>query len=174
VARNLLEEKFQRKHADHSRKTHAVMTNRVLMPRKLCYIDVDPTENNPDGIKVTEIDQGTCEPYLFIAYTTEQFPDGSPAHKEQLVRMATKATREQGLGAFWISCCCMDLDSVRTIEGDRILQNDVSMSLLYPQVPMLNITRCIVLATLSEGPKPWQSWLARPQKSTIQQMTKPT
>lgn len=101
------------------------------MPRKLCYIDIDPTPDNPGGIKVTEIEEGTSEPYLFVAYTAEQFPDSSPEHKEQLVRMAAIATRELGLGAFWISCCCMDLNLVRTLEGDKILQNDVSPSLLY-------------------------------------------
>jgi len=124
VARNLLEEKIARKHSSHN-GTHAVMINRLLMPRKLCYIDCDLTTDNPDSIQVEDVGEGVCEPYLFVAYTAEQFPHGSPELIEQLVRMAAQATRDHDLKAFWIACCCMDMDSNRVLTGGRVLQEDV-------------------------------------------------
>jgi hypothetical protein len=130
VARNLLEEKIARKHATHGNETHAVMTNRILMPRKLCYIDrVAPSPDNPDGLKLEDISEGTCEPYLFVAYTTMQFPHHSKDHLDSLFQMAAQATREHDLGAFWIGCGCMGSDS-RTLTNGSTLQDDVSLILL--------------------------------------------
>ena len=147
MARNLLEEKIARKHADHSHKTHAVMTNRILMPRKLCYIDVEPTSDNPDGMKVEDIGEATSEPYLFVAYTTEQFPNSSGGHKEELVRMAAEATRQHGLKAFWISCSCMVSDAGRYLSDGRFLQEDVGCGLPFFYCILLILPRCTALAT---------------------------
>lgn len=130
MARNLLEEKIARKHATHGDETHAVMTNRILMPRKLFYVDqVAPTSDNPDGLKLEDITEGTCEPYLFVAYTTKQFPHHSKEHLDRLLQMAAKATRDHDLGAFWIGCSCMGSDG-RTLSSGSTLQNDVSSVLL--------------------------------------------
>lgn len=125
VARNLLEEKIVREHVDISQRTQAVMTNRVLKPRKICLIDVEPTSTNPDGIKTIDYEDDMALPYLFAAYTAEQFPN-SDEYNELLVRMEAKAARENDLKAFWISCCCMDTSLNRQIAGGKVLQEDVS------------------------------------------------
>ncbi|KAF2687741.1 hypothetical protein K458DRAFT_169482 [Lentithecium fluviatile CBS 122367] len=125
VARNLLEERITRKRVNLGQKTQAIMTNRLLNPRKICLIDMEPSPRNPDGVKTIDYEEGMALPYLFAAYTAEQFPDWSDEHKEQMIRMAAKATRDHGLAAFWISSCCIDTSLDRRLANGKVIQEDV-------------------------------------------------
>ena len=126
VARNLLEEKIVRKPSDLGQKTQAVMTNRVLKPRKLCVLDmVEPTPANPGGIQIVELEATMNIPYLLISYSAEQFPF-EERYNEQLLQMAVTATRDHDLAAFWIGCSCLDTATERRLANGSPVLDDVS------------------------------------------------
>lgn len=65
---------------------------------------------------------GKCPEYLFIAYTTEHFSHSSLADVKALHAIATKATRDAGLIAYWIGASCMQPDNV---EDDVFRISDI-------------------------------------------------
>jgi hypothetical protein len=113
VARNLLEEKVAKKHARHAPQKTNPVANRLLRPRYLCVLN-DPESSDMAGWQRVFINDWTKEhrsnrplPYLFISYTTEQFPSNSNSHCDTLHQVAERAARAEGLPAYWISCSCM-------------------------------------------------------------------
>ena len=123
VARNLLEEKVAKKYAEHAPQKTNPVANRLLRPRYLCVLN-DPESSDMAGWQTVFSNDWMKEhrsirplPYLFISYTTEQFPSNSAAHCDALCRVAERAARAEGLPAYWLGCACMP-------DSDQ-LQDDV-------------------------------------------------
>ena len=73
------------------------------------------------GVTIRKVDQSTADiPYIFIAYTAEQFEQED---YEELHYISERAAREEGVLAYWIGCSCMqDEDQV---EDDVYRISDV-------------------------------------------------
>jgi hypothetical protein len=73
------------------------------------------------GVTIRKVDQSTADvPYIFIAYTAEQFEQED---LEDLHHISERAAREAGVPAYWVGCSCMqDKDQV---EDDVYRISDV-------------------------------------------------
>jgi hypothetical protein len=107
--------------------TSAILSNRVLEPQFLCFVTNEQYGRRrlvPDWKEDLENQhhQEKCPEYLFIAYTAEQFNHGSLSDIQALHAIATKATRDAGLIAYWVGATCMDPDN---IENDVYRLSDI-------------------------------------------------
>jgi hypothetical protein len=103
---------------DKLKKTGKERLERVLLPRRLCFLDQQPTreidadtgemflEYHSTNVKqwMEHNNQG-CPEYLFVAWNGRQFPTAEDC--ERLHELARYATREAGLQCYWISLECM-------------------------------------------------------------------
>ncbi|KAF4618367.1 hypothetical protein G7Y89_g14936 [Cudoniella acicularis] len=110
--------------------------NRILEPRKLCFLTgrtaplLDP--DNPGleaemGLPMLvsewkaqnqDIHNGKCPDYVFIAYTTEHFNHSDTHAIRVLHALAARATREVGLEAYWIGVSCMQTKT-QSLQGHQ-------------------------------------------------------
>jgi hypothetical protein len=104
----------------HARDRNNLVIQRVLGPRYLCFLS-EPSESKMCGVAVRKVDQSTATtPYIFIAYTAEQFEQED---LEDLHYISERAAREAGVPAYWVGCSCMqDEDQV---EDDVYRISDV-------------------------------------------------
>jgi hypothetical protein len=105
----------------------ATRSNRILEPVYLCFVGdeqfgrrklVSEWKNDLEN----QDHHGKCPEYLFIAYTTEQFNHSSGPDDLALHDLATKATRNAGLTAYWVGASCMQEDN---IEDDVFRISDI-------------------------------------------------
>lgn len=96
------------------------MIQRVLGPRYLCFLN-EPSGSKMGGAVVRKVDQSTAVmPYIFIAYTAEQFEHED---LEDLHSIAERAAREAGVVAYWVGCSCMQDED--QLEDDVYRISDV-------------------------------------------------
>lgn len=102
-------------------------SNRILEPTSLCFVKdeqfgrcrlVTEWKNDPENQQYHK----KCAEYLFIAYTSEHFDENSPEDVCALHEIATKATREAGLTAYWVGMSCMNPS---TLEDDVFRISDI-------------------------------------------------
>ncbi|GAO18681.1 hypothetical protein UVI_02058970 [Ustilaginoidea virens] len=120
VARNYYESPAAVDVIPHGGSASNLMIQRVLGPRYLCFLN-EPSEKQMRGVAVRRVDQSTAStPYLFIAYTAEQFEEQD---FEDLHHIAERAAREAGVPAYWVGCSCMQ--DKEEIEDDVYRISDV-------------------------------------------------
>jgi len=85
---------------------------RILRPRLLCHLK-NPKSKDLHGIAYvsSDEDEGLPEerrgvPYVFVAYTADQFSNRSKEDLKALSTIAEIATRDAGLEAYWIAASC--------------------------------------------------------------------
>lgn len=86
---------------------------RLPMPRYLCYVeDIEPSTVAKNGRGVTrEVEPGSNEEYIFIAYTREQF-DTRDSHEDRvkLLEIGILCANKANVKAFWVDCYPVDED----------------------------------------------------------------
>lgn len=131
VARNSKEDVQTFRTAHWNETARGLKEERILRPTYLMHLG-SPNQNNMLGCKrIKDVEwnsQQTDEskkymPYVFVAYTADQFANDSNADRNALLQIAVAATRRAGLRAFWIGCSCMPDQA--TIEEDVYRINDV-------------------------------------------------
>jgi hypothetical protein len=124
VTRNTVEESARTATIDvsphspgHGTAASNVDRNRILEPVSLCFVKderfgrcrlVSEWKDDPKN----EQFHGKCPEYLFIAYTSEHFNEASPEDVCALHEIATKATRDAGLTAYWVGMSCMNPETL--------------------------------------------------------------
>ncbi|KAK4180188.1 putative 3-hydroxyisobutyrate dehydrogenase [Triangularia setosa] len=92
-------------------------TERILLPRRLCWLETKPQAVVQDGgeyqvYQSTDVKQWMkqntehCPEYLFIAWRVSQFNTDSFEDREVLHELARRATKEAGLSCYWLSENC--------------------------------------------------------------------
>jgi hypothetical protein len=109
-----------------SRRPSDADSNRILEPTYLCFVGdeqfgrrrlLSDWKNDPENLQ----HHMKCPEYVFVAYTSEHFTD-SPQDVRALHEIATKATREAGLTAYWVGMSCRDPG---TLQDDVFRVSDV-------------------------------------------------
>lgn len=104
---------------------------RLLRPRFLMFLS-DPGKNGKPGHtrmmdetwnKNQSSDSTKNLPYVFVAYTKDQFDPDTPSDMDALLDIAEAATRRAGMPAFWIGSSCMP--EPQNMEEDVYRINDV-------------------------------------------------
>lgn len=112
AARNQLEN-AETKGSPNSIHSGMQVTERLLSPRYLCFLN-SPEDTGLRGAVPMLVSTWQAKQhsnsvlnYLFVAYSTEQFNQGSIDDMEALHQIAERATRDAQLSAYWIACSCM-------------------------------------------------------------------
>ncbi|KAK0667897.1 putative 3-hydroxyisobutyrate dehydrogenase [Cercophora samala] len=107
---------FASPHSEKTPRAASERTERILLPRRLCWLETKPEVVVQDGeeyrvYQSTDVKQWMkqnakhCPEYLFVAWRVSQFTP-SPQDKEVLHELARRATKEAGLSCYWISDNC--------------------------------------------------------------------
>ncbi|KAK0747328.1 hypothetical protein B0T21DRAFT_354094 [Apiosordaria backusii] len=108
---------FATSHTEKTPRAASDRTERILLPRRLCWLDTKPQTVVQDGeeyqvYQSTDVEQwmkqnkSHCPEYLFIAWRGSQFNTDSYEDREVLHELARRATKEAGLSCYWISEKC--------------------------------------------------------------------
>ncbi|KAF8251576.1 hypothetical protein K440DRAFT_475183, partial [Wilcoxina mikolae CBS 423.85] len=96
---------------------------RILRPRLLCYLK-NPGSREMHGVEFLSSEEDDefpeerrGEPYVFVAYTLDQFSNGSQEDCNALAQIAERATRNAGLSAYWVASSCF--------AGEEYLDDDI-------------------------------------------------
>ncbi|KAK6348034.1 hypothetical protein TWF718_005854 [Orbilia javanica] len=99
---------------------------RVLKPRHLCFLR-NPDSPKPQGYDILSVEewentdgQNINLTYIFVAWSTIQFPTSSRKDMRALHRIAEKAARSAGVIAFWVSGSCMRVEEEEESDVYRI------------------------------------------------------
>ncbi|KAK6358112.1 hypothetical protein TWF730_007467 [Orbilia blumenaviensis] len=98
----------------------------VLKPRHLCFLR-NPDSPKLQGFEVLSVEdwektdgQSVNLTYIFVAFSTVQFPTSSERDMRALHRIAEKAARSAGVIAFWTSGSCMRIEEEEEADVYRI------------------------------------------------------
>ena len=130
VARNSKEDVRASRAIHWNETTKELKGERILRPTYLMHLK-SPDQQDMLGCKRIKDAEWNAQqtdknmkylPYVFVAYTADQFTQ-DPTDLKALLQIAEKATRRAGMPAFWIGCSCMPDEA--TIEEDVYRINDV-------------------------------------------------
>lgn len=130
VARNPKEDTKTSRALHWNASVDDMQGERLLRPRYLMYLNVPGKEGQLGHTCMRDEDWNNRQPseatknlpYVFIAYTKDQFSN-DPSDLDALLDIAEAATRRAGLSAFWIGCSCMP--ELQNMEEDVYRINDV-------------------------------------------------
>ncbi|KAI9147569.1 hypothetical protein HJFPF1_12595 [Paramyrothecium foliicola] len=105
---------------EKTRKSGRERLERVLLPRRLCFLSDAPTQGMDPQTGIVYLqhhstnvrewmreNNQSCPEYLFLAWNGRQFPYDDMESPQRLHELARHATQEAGLQCYWLSLNCM-------------------------------------------------------------------